>query len=71
MLCLSCTGELFLLCFIATLTCVVVRVILAVCSLCIVLYMCLFVLSVLCFTELVNWLFNVFAICVWGEWDSI
>ena len=57
---------LFLLCLIATWTCVVVSVILVVCSLCDFLSMCLFVLCVLCLTVLVNCLFNAFAICV-GE----
>ena len=50
---------LFLLCFIATWTCVVVSVMLVVCSLSVFLYLCLFVLCVLCLTVL-----NVFAICV-------
>ena len=52
---------LFLLCFIATWTCVM----LVVCRLS-VLPMCLFVLCVLCFTVLVNCLLNAFSICV-GE----
>ena len=56
---------LFLLCFIATWTCVVVSILLVVCSLS-VLSMCLFVLCVLCLTVLVNCLLNVFAIGV-GE----
>ena len=46
---------LFLLCFIAAWTCVVMSVIVVVCSLC-----------VLCLTVLVNCLLNAFAICV-GE----
>ena len=58
--------ELFLLCFIAVWTCVVVSVMLVVCSLSIFLSMCLFVLCVLCLTVLVNCLLNAFAICV-GE----
>ena len=45
---------LFLLCFIAAWTCVMVSVILVVCSLCVFLSMCLFVLCVLCLTVLVN-----------------
>ena len=57
---------LFLLCFIAAWTCVVVSVRLGVCSLSVFLSMCLFVLCVLCLTVLVNCLLNVFAICV-GE----
>ena len=67
MLTVSCPVELlFLLCLIATWTCVVVSVILFVCSLCVFLFMCLFVLCLLCLTVLVNCLLNVFAICV-GE----
>ena len=54
---------LFLLCFIATWNCVVVSVMLVVCSLSVFLSMCLFVL---CLTVLANGLLNVFAICV-GE----
>ena len=50
---------LFLLCYIAAWTCVVVSVMLVFCSLSVFLYMCLFVL---CLTVLVN----AFAICV-GE----
>ena len=57
---------LFLLCFIAAWTCVVVSVMLVVCSLSVFLSMCLFVLGVLCLTVLVNCLLNAFAICV-GE----
>ena len=57
---------LFLLCFIAIWTCVVVSVRLVVCSLSVFLSMCLFVLCVLCLTVLVNCLLNAFAICV-GE----
>ena len=41
-----------------------VSVILVVCSLCVFLSMCLFVLCVLCLTVLVNCLLNAFAICV-------
>ena len=55
---------LCLLCFIAAWICVVVSVILVVCSLCVFLSMCLFVFSVLCMTVLVNCLLNAFAICV-------
>ena len=58
--------ELFLLCFIAAWTCVVVSIMLVVCSLSVSLSMCLFVLCVLCLTVLVNCLFSAFAICV-GE----
>ena len=57
---------LFLLCFIAVWTCVVVSVMLVVCSLSVFLSMCQFVLCVLCFTVLVNCLLHAFAICV-GE----
>ena len=56
----------FFLCFIATWTCVVVSVMLVVCSLSVFLSMCLFVLCVLWLTVLVNCLLNAFAICV-GE----
>ena len=66
MLTLSVPVELFLLCFITAWTCVVVSVGLVVCSLCVFLSMCLFVLCVLCLTVLVNCLLNAFAICV-GE----
>ena len=67
MLTLSGHVELwFLHCFIATWICVVVSIILVVCSLCVFLYMCLFVMCVLCFTGLVNCLLNAFAIFV-GE----
>ena len=60
-------GVVFLLCFIAAWTCVVVSVMLVVCSWSVVLSMCLlFVLCVLCLTVLVNCLLNAFAICV-GE----
>ena len=45
---------LFLLCFLATWTCVVVSVILVVCSSSVFLSICLFVLCVLCLTVLVN-----------------
>ena len=61
MLTLSDPVELFV-----TWTCVVVSVMLVVCSLSVVLSMCLFVLCVLCLTVLENCLLNVFAICV-GE----
>ena len=54
---------LFLLCFIATWTSVVVRVILVVCSLSVFLSMYLFILCVLCLTVLANCLLNTFAIC--------
>ena len=54
---------LFLLCFIAPWTCVVVSVIFVVCSLSVFLSMCLIVLRVLCLTVLVNCLLNAFAIC--------
>ena len=58
---------LFLLCFIAAWTCVVVSVRLVVCSLSVFLSMCLLVfLCVLSLTVLVNGLLNAFAICV-GE----
>ena len=67
MLTLSCPVELlFLLCFIATWTCVVVNVMLVVCSLSVFLSIYLFVLCVLCLTVLVNRLLNAFAVCV-GE----
>ena len=54
---------LFLLCFIAAWTCVVVSVMLVVCSFSVFLSMCLFLL---CLTVLVNCSLNAFAICV-GE----
>ena len=54
---------LFLLCFIAAWKCVVVSVMLVVCSLNVFPSMCLFVL---CLTVLVNCSLNAFAICV-GE----
>ena len=57
---------LFLLCFMAAWTWVVVSVRLVVCSLSVFLSMCLFVLCILCLTVLVNCLLNAFAICV-GE----
>ena len=57
---------LFLLCFIATWTCVVVSVMLVVYRLSVFLSMCLFGLCVLCLTVLANCLLNAFAICV-GE----
>ena len=59
-------GVVVLLCFIAAWTCVVVSVILVVCSLSVFLSTCLFILCVLCLTVLVNCLWNAFAICV-GE----
>ena len=68
-------GVVVLLCFIAAWTCVVVSVMLVVCSLSVFLSMCLFLsvflsmclfLCVLCLTVLVNCLLNTFAICV-GE----
>ena len=55
---------LFLLCFIAAWTCGVVSVMLVVCSFSVFLYMCLFVLCVLCLAVLVNCLLNAFANCV-------
>ena len=55
---------LFLLCLIVTWTCVVVSVMLVVCSLSVFLSMCLFFFCVLCLTVLVNCLLNTFAICV-------
>ena len=55
---------LFLLCFITAWSCVVVSVILVVCRFCVFLYLCLFMLCVLCLTVLVNCLLNDFAICV-------
>ena len=64
MLTLSGPVELFFfLCFITAWTCVVVRVMLVVCSLSVFLYMCL-AWCVLCLTMLVNCLLNAFAICV-------
>ena len=54
---------LFLLCVIAAWTCIVVSVMLVVCTLSVFLSMCLFVL---CLTVLANCLLNAFAICV-GE----
>ena len=67
MLTLSGSVELlFLLRFIDTWTCVVVSVMLVVCSLSVFLSMCLFVWCVLCLTVLVNCLLNTFGICV-GE----
>ena len=56
-------GVVVLLYFIAAWTCVVVSVMLVVCSLSVFVSMCLLVL---CLTVLVNCLLNVFAICV-GE----
>ena len=55
---------LFLLCFIAAWTCVVVSVMLVVCSLSVFLAMCLFVLCVMCLIVSVNCLLNAFASCV-------
>ena len=67
MLTISCPVELlFMLCFIADWTCVVVSVMLVVCSLSVFLSLCLFVLCVLCLNVWVNCLLNAFAICV-GE----
>ena len=62
---LSFTVELlFLICFIASWTCIVVSVIIVVCSFCVYLAMCLFVLYVLCLTVLVNCLLNAVAFYV-------
>ena len=67
MLTLSCPVELlYLPCFIATWTYVVVSVMLVVCTLSVFLSMCLFVLRVLSLTVFVNCLLNAFDICV-GE----
>ena len=66
MLTLSGSVELFLLCFIVAWTCVVVSVMLVVCSLSVFLSMHLFVLCVICLIVSVNCLLNAFAICV-GE----
>ena len=67
MLTLSCPVELlFFLCFIAAWTCVVVSVMLVVCSLSVFLSMCLLVLCVLCLTVSLNCLLNAFSVCV-GE----
>ena len=49
---------LFFLCFNDACTCVVVSVIVVVCSLSVFLCMCLFVLRVLCFTVMINCLLN-------------
>ena len=57
---------LCLLCIIAAWTCVVVSVILVICSLSVFPSTCLFVLCVLCLNVLVNYSLNAFAICV-GE----
>ena len=62
-MCLMCTLSspvewLFWLGFIASKTCVVVNVIVVVCSLCVFLTVCLFVFCVLCVGEL-------FVECVW------
>ena len=65
MLTLSGPVELFLLCFIAAWTCIVVLCWLSA-VLSVFLSMCLFVLCVLYLTVLVNCLLNAFAICV-GE----
>ena len=59
-------GVVVLLCFIATWTCVVVSVMLVVCSLSVFISMCLFLLCVLCLIVLVNCFLNAFAISV-GE----
>ena len=56
----------FLLCFIAAWSCVVMSIILVLCSLSVFLSTCLFVLCVLCLTVLVNYLLKAFAICL-GE----
>ena len=58
MLTLSGPVELFLHCFIAAWTCVVVSIMSVVCSLSAFLSMCLLVLCVLCLTVLVNCLLN-------------
>ena len=55
---------LFLLCFIATWTCVALSLMLVVCNLSVFLSMCLLVLCVLCLTVLANCLLNAFVICV-------
>ena len=55
---------LFLHCFIADWTCVVVSVMLVVCIIRVFLSMCLFVLYGFCLTVLVNLLLNAFAFCV-------
>ena len=60
------SGVVVFALFIADWTCVVVSVMLVVCSLSVFLSMCLFVLWVLCLNVLVNCLLNAFAICV-GE----
>ena len=65
MLTLSGSVELFLLCFIAAWTCIVVSVMLVVCNLSVFLSLCLFVLCVLCLTVLVNRLLNAFD--VWAR----
>ena len=54
---------LFLLCFIASWTCVVVSVMLYPSILCFALLMVMFVLYVACLTVFVNWLVKQFAIC--------
>ena len=59
-------GVVVLLCLISTWTCVVVSISLVVCSLCVFLSICLFVLCLLCLTVLVNCLLDAFATCV-GE----
>ena len=58
---------LFLLCFIASWTCVVVSVILYPCILCVALLMDLFVLCVACLTVFVNCLgvFAIFCLMLW------
>ena len=65
MLTLSGPVELLcLLCFIAAWNCVVVSVMLVVCSLSVLLYICMFVFYVLWLPVLVNCLLNAFAIFV-------
>ena len=64
MLILSGHEELFLLCFIASWICVVVSVVVVVCSLCIFLSKCPFVLFVFFMTVLMTCLLNKFVIFV-------
>ena len=64
MLTLSGTVAWLFLLFIASWTCVVVSVIVVVCSLSVFLSKCMFVLYVLCLTVLENRLLNAFTICV-------
>ena len=59
-------GVVFLLSLFASWTCVIGSVIVVVCSLCVFLCRCRFVLCVLCMTVLMNCLLNAFANCV-GE----